>query len=52
MVFLETKVQINVRRKRGTISRHIYDGFWMGEDSPIPNIGGIRHDIVKAVGKI
>ena len=27
----------------------IYDGIWTGEDSPIPNEGGIRSDVVRAV---
>ena len=31
------------------LGRCIYDGFWVGEDSPIPNVRGIRSDIVKAL---
>jgi alpha-N-arabinofuranosidase len=31
------------------LGRCIYDGFWVGEDSPIPNIRGIRQDIVQAL---
>jgi len=27
----------------------IYDGIWVGEDSPIPNDGGIRTDVVQAL---
>ncbi len=27
----------------------IYEGFWVGEDSPIPNTRGIRKDIVEAL---
>lgn len=27
----------------------IYPGIWVGEDSPIPNIGGIRKDVVDAL---
>lgn len=31
------------------LGRCIYDGFWVGEDSAIPNIRGIRTDIVEAL---
>ncbi|NQT19985.1 MAG: alpha-N-arabinofuranosidase, partial [Planctomycetes bacterium] len=31
------------------LGRCIYDGYWVGEDSPIPNERGIRKDIVKAL---
>ncbi|WP_125130525.1 alpha-L-arabinofuranosidase C-terminal domain-containing protein [Microbacterium sp. 10M-3C3] len=31
------------------LGRCIYDGFWVGEDSPIPNVRGIRSDIVEAL---
>ncbi|MBM3189094.1 MAG: alpha-N-arabinofuranosidase, partial [Chloroflexi bacterium] len=30
----------------------IYEGIWVGEDSPIPNVGGIRSDVVRAMHKI
>lgn len=30
----------------------IYDGIWVGEDSPIPNIGGIRRALVEAMREI
>lgn len=30
----------------------IYEGIWVGEDSPIPNTGGIRNDVVSALRKI
>lgn len=45
----------------GTISRHlyghfaehlgrcIYDGLWVGTDSPIPNTGGVRNDVIEAL---
>jgi alpha-N-arabinofuranosidase len=40
----------------GHFSEHlggcIYDGFWVGEDSPIPNTRGIRNDVVEALRKI
>ncbi len=28
------------------LGRCIYDGLWVGEDSKIPNVRGIRSDIV------
>jgi len=55
---------LNADIERGTISRHIYghfaehlgrciyEGFWVGEDSPIPNTNGIRNDVVEALKKI
>lgn len=33
------------------LGRCIYDGFWVGGDSPIPNTNGIRNDIVEALKK-
>jgi alpha-L-arabinofuranosidase len=30
----------------------IYEGAWVGEKSPIPNIGGIRRDVVEALKRI
>ena len=30
----------------------IYDGVWVGEDSPIPNVGGIRRELVDALRAI
>jgi len=52
---------LNADVEKGKISRHIYghfaehlgrciyDGIWVGEDSPIPNVRGIRSDIVDAL---
>lgn len=34
------------------LGRCIYEGFWVGEDSPIPNVRGIRQDVVRALRKI
>jgi alpha-N-arabinofuranosidase len=34
------------------LGRCIYDGIWVGEDSPIPNTRGIRNDVVKALKHI
>ena len=55
---------INADLSQGTISRHIYGhfaehlgrciygGFWVGEDSAIPNTRGIRNDVVEALRAI
>lgn len=60
----ENKVYFNVDQGDQTISKHIYGhfsehlghciygGFWVGEDSPIPNTRGIRNDVVKALKDI
>jgi len=49
---------------KSTISKHIYGhfsehlghciygGYWVGEDSPIPNTRGIRKDVVKALKEL
>ena len=34
------------------LGRCIYDGFWVGPDSKIANINGIRKDIIEALKKI
>lgn len=34
------------------LGRCIYEGFWVGEDSPIPNTNGIRNDVVEALKHI
>jgi len=34
------------------LGRCIYEGFWVGEDSPIPNTRGIRNDVVEALREI
>jgi len=40
----------------GSFAEHlggcIYGGFWVGEDSPIPNTRGIRNDVVGALKKL
>ncbi len=33
------------------LGRCIYEGFWVGEESPIPNTRGIRNDVVEALRK-
>jgi alpha-N-arabinofuranosidase len=57
-------ITIHASAGQHTISRHIYghfaehlgrciyDGIWVGEDSPIPNVRGIRQDIVEALRHI
>jgi alpha-N-arabinofuranosidase len=34
------------------LGRCIYEGIWVGEDSPIPNTGGIRDDVVAALKRL
>ncbi|WP_100406326.1 alpha-N-arabinofuranosidase [Bacillus solitudinis] len=34
------------------LGRCIYEGIWVGEDSPIPNTKGIRNDVVEALKNI
>jgi alpha-N-arabinofuranosidase len=34
------------------LGRCIYEGFWVGKDSPIPNTRGIRNDVVEALRRI
>ena len=34
------------------LGRCIYEGIWVGEDSPIPNTRGIRNDVVAALKQI
>jgi alpha-N-arabinofuranosidase len=34
------------------LGRCIYEGYWVEEDSPIPNVRGIRQDVVAALRKI
>ncbi len=60
----KTTVTINVDGGKEIISRHIYghfsehlgrciyDGLWVGEDSSIPNINGVRKDIIDAMKQI
>ncbi|MBN1998285.1 alpha-N-arabinofuranosidase [candidate division KSB1 bacterium] len=54
---------VNIDEGKETISRHIYGhfsehlghciygGYWVGEDSDIPNTRGIRNDVVEALKK-
>jgi len=34
------------------LGRCIYGGFWVGEDSAVPNVGGIRLDVVEALREL
>ena len=59
-----SRIVVNASQGNVKISRHIYGhfsehlgrciygGYWVGEDSPISNIRGIRKDIVAALKKI
>ncbi len=58
------KIIVNADRKIGRINRNIYGhfsehlgrciygGFWVGNDSPIPNIQGICKDVVDALREL
>jgi alpha-N-arabinofuranosidase len=58
------RIVINADLGQHTINRHIYghfaehlgrciyDGLWVGEDSPIPNTRGLRNDLVEALRRI
>ena len=57
----KNRLILNADIERGKISKHIYghfsehlgrciyEGIWVGEDSPIPNTDGIRKDVVEAL---
>jgi alpha-N-arabinofuranosidase len=61
---VENKLVIHTDRGDSKISRYIYghfaehlgrciyDGFWVGPDSAVPNVRGIRTDVVEALRKI
>lgn len=56
-----TELKINAGKTAGTINRNIYghfaehlgrciyEGIWVGEDSPIPNTKGLRNDVTAAL---
>jgi alpha-N-arabinofuranosidase len=58
------KIKVNSENKKGIINKNIYghfaehlgrciyEGIWVGKDSPIPNINGIRKDVVDALKKM
>jgi len=49
----KTKIDRNIY---GHFSEHlgrcIYEGYWVGEDSKIPNVRGIRKDVIEALKRI
>lgn len=61
---MSNTVVINADVSKGTINRNIYghfaehlgrciyEGIWVGEDSPIPNTQGIRNDVLAALKQI
>ncbi|GAE33965.1 alpha-N-arabinofuranosidase [Halalkalibacter akibai] len=61
---MSNKVVVNTDIEQGIINKNIYghfaehlgrciyEGFWVGEDSPIPNTNGIRNDVVAALKNI
>lgn len=61
---LQNRLIIHADRGTHTISRFIYghfsehlgrcvyEGYWVGEDSPIPNTRGIRNDVVAALRQV
>jgi alpha-N-arabinofuranosidase len=60
----ESRIEISVTEPIGTIAPEIYshfvehlggvvyDGIWLGENSRIPNVGGIRKQLVEALAKV
>ena len=58
------RIILNPNRSAGTINRNIYghfsehlgrciyEGLWVGPDSPIPNENGLRRDVVNALKKL
>jgi alpha-N-arabinofuranosidase len=61
---VKASLQVRADQPRGTINpdiyghfaehlgRLIYEGLWVGEDSPIPNTRGIRNDVVTALKEL
>jgi alpha-N-arabinofuranosidase len=60
----QNKLTVNADQGKDVISKHIYGhfsehlghciygGYWVGEDSPVPNTRGIRNDVVQALRDI
>lgn len=60
----KAEVIVNTNQGKDKISKHIYghfsehlgrciyDGLWVGEDSNIPNVNGVRKDIIDALKQI
>ena len=55
-VYTDAKGPVISRNIYGHFSEHlgrcIYEGYWVGEESTIPNTRGIRNDVVAALKKI
>jgi alpha-N-arabinofuranosidase len=61
---MSTRIIVNFDLPEATISRHlyghfaehlgrcVYGGFWVGEDSAVPNVRGIRADVVEALTRL
>ncbi|WP_186578545.1 alpha-N-arabinofuranosidase [Aquibacillus kalidii] len=61
---MSNKIIVNADAVKGTINKNIYghfaehlgrciyEGIWVGEDSPIPNTNGIRNDVLEALKNI
>jgi alpha-L-arabinofuranosidase len=61
---MSNQMIINAKREKGQINRNIYghfaehlgrciyEGIWVGEKSDIPNVKGIRTDVVEALKKL
>ena len=61
---MANQIIVNAKAEKSTISRMIYghfaehlgrciyDGFYVGEDSKIPNVNGMRTDIIEALKRI
>ena len=61
---MANRAVINADRSLGRIDRNIYghfaehlgrciyEGIWVGEDSPIPNTHGIRNDVLQALKEL
>ena len=61
---MANQIIVNAKAEKSTISRMIYghfaehlgrciyDGFYVGKDSKIPNINGMRTDIIEALKRI
>lgn len=61
---MKTRIIVNTDLPKGRINRNIYghfsehlgrciyEGLWVGEDSPIPNTNGIRNDVLAALKRM
>ncbi len=56
IIYADSGTTVISRNIYGHFSEHlgrcIYEGIWVGEDSPIPNTRGMRNDVVAALRKI